>query len=721
MAKIRSMLAFIVSVMAFPGPVSGGPSEYPREHIYDTEVYAGDALVNVGIASSRWPDCTTLESAIGDIFRLEGVAQGSDQAKALALWKWFRILMSATGGSYAYEGAPGSERLCSDPHKIFTVYGHHQCDGLSWAMVALWRAAGYMALDECTWGHTTAALRYTDDDGQARYHSFDPQRRYYHWDPRTGRVATRTLPVMRGMVHRHLTAPQHLHSLRTSLRIGETRERRWNNEGRIVPSGKDKREAEQGNYYAYTPGKVRGIYAAVGEEIQTLVIDTRSGSYKKQLHRESAHAACSPPAPGKATLHPASKNQIASFAYRLGPPYVVADAWCEATLLKGAPGDTCRLSHSRDGKTWHVFHEKEAVGEETVRRNIGKDAWINGLPSVYTAYSFLVKAEFATSGDVRQVGLQNLTIRVHRMLNKRALPHLRPGENVIAVTADTISNGNTEDPGLELEMAWRLEGELHREIRFIRRFPHSFKITLPQYAEVLRDNYDQHWNEGSLQMESLRMRLLEKGEESPSLDAAEVKKAFLAPSPHPAEMPGKHPSPRSEIDVRETSGFFPQKSGALRDAEAMKILMEKLRGGSAEERWLAAEDLGNYPEALDVLLEVFPSADIDLTLFLCKALAQIKNPKARGPLLEKWRRAPRGAPGTRYIPDVLAAIGDRSVVQELIAPLKRCRFDYRFHIAHALGILGGPEAEKALRDLAANDPFPAVRKEAGKALEALSK
>ena len=46
--------------------------------------------------------------------------------------------------------------------------------------------------------------------------------------------------------------------------------------------------------------------------------------------------------------------------------------------------------------------------------------------------------------------------------------------------------------------------------------------------------------------------------------------------------------------------------------------------------------------------------------------------KAVKPLLAKWAKEPAaGAPGTRYIPDVLAAIGDRSVVAELIKPLKQ--------------------------------------------------
>jgi HEAT repeat protein len=184
-------------------------------------------------------------------------------------------------------------------------------------------------------------------------------------------------------------------------------------------------------------------------------------------------------------------------------------------------------------------------------------------------------------------------------------------------------------------------------------------------------------------------------------------------------MSHRHGAERPETDVRETSGFFPQSDPVRDDDDAMNTLIEELRHGDRGQKWLAAEELGNYPKALDALLAALPEADIDQTVFLCKALAQIGDRRAIGPLLAKWSRAPRGAPGTRYVPDALAAIGDRSVVPHLVAPLKRCRFDYRLHVAHALGILGGPEAEKVLRDMAAADPFPAVRREAQRALERL--
>ncbi|MBN1422248.1 MAG: HEAT repeat domain-containing protein [Planctomycetes bacterium] len=680
--------------LARPAGAAGEASRYLREHIYDATVHGDEAAVDVRIAFNRWPDCTTLESAIADIFRLEGVADGSGQEKALALWKWFRILVSATGGSYAYEGPPGAEVLCHDPHKIFTVYGHHQCDGQSWAMVDLWRAAGYMALDECTYGHTTAALRYRDADGVLRYHSFDPQRRYYHWDPWNERVATRSLPVMRGMVYRHLTAPREIHSLRTSLRVGETIDRQWFNSGHIVPSGTDKREAMGSSYYACRPGKADGVYASAGEEIQTLIPARPDGLCAQE------------------------KDRLASFTYRLPPPYVVAGARIRAALRKGKAGDLCRLSISRDGKAWDPVYEKESVGEEAVDIPIGWEAWEAGRPNVFTAYGFFVKIELQAAGDVRAVGAKDLAIEVRRTLNKRTLPHLRPGENIVRVTAERI------DPAyaLEVAIAYRVDGEAFRVVRNVTRIPYAFSIEVPAVPEVVRDNYDQHWNDGPLQMDAITMRLVPRAGAPPalpSLDDESLARAFARSDPHPADMTRREPAERSERDVRETSGFFPQADEVSHDRDALAAAVARFRRAEREEKWIATEDLGRFPEAIDILLEALPGADGDLLIPIAKALSRIRDPRAIEPLLRRWARVPGGAPGTRYIPDALAAIGDRRVVPALIAPLARCRFDFRFHIAHALGILGGPEAEAALRDLGENDPFPAVREEAARALDSM--
>src|SRR5262249_36599657 len=146
--------AFAIALLV-PTAGLGEQAAYPPGEIYDTRVFADEALVNVVLANYRWPDCSSNRTALPDIFRIEGAK--SDQDRALALWKWFRLLVSATSG-YTYEGqTPGAEKIVYDPHKILTVYGAHQCDGQSWSMVPLWRAAGYLAFDECHLGHTIAS------------------------------------------------------------------------------------------------------------------------------------------------------------------------------------------------------------------------------------------------------------------------------------------------------------------------------------------------------------------------------------------------------------------------------------------------------------------------------------------------------------------------------------------------------------------------------------
>ena len=79
-------------------------------------------------------------------------------------------------------------QIVRDPYKIFAVYGHHMCDGQSWAQAGLWRAAGFVGFDLCHWGHTIASLRYRDSDGHYRFHDFDPNHNDYYWNG--SRVAT---------------------------------------------------------------------------------------------------------------------------------------------------------------------------------------------------------------------------------------------------------------------------------------------------------------------------------------------------------------------------------------------------------------------------------------------------------------------------------------------------------------------------------------------------
>ncbi|MCX7805494.1 MAG: hypothetical protein N3A38_09935, partial [Planctomycetota bacterium] len=156
--KIRfrsaSSVAFFAAVLAggnqdaAAGTTSKESVPFPAEEIHDDFSGPDEAVTDLRIASNRWPDCFSNASAVTDIFRLEGVADRSDHEKAMALWKWFRILFCPKYGAYYWEeDETGTPRIVYDGHKIFTVYGRHYCDGTAWCMVDLWRAVGYIALD----------------------------------------------------------------------------------------------------------------------------------------------------------------------------------------------------------------------------------------------------------------------------------------------------------------------------------------------------------------------------------------------------------------------------------------------------------------------------------------------------------------------------------------------------------------------------------------------
>lgn len=667
------------------------PDRFPSEENHDTRVHADEAVVNVVLANHRWPDLTTHRTAIEDIFRIEGAR--TDQEKALALWKWFRILVSPTGGGYMLEGAvPGEENIVYDPHKILTVYGHHMCDGQSWAMTALWRAAGYIAFDQCHHSHTIASLRYRDEDGQHRFHDFDPQKRFYYWDSKRNRVGTATLPLMRGWVHRHLLAPQEVHTLRTSLRVGETLERRWENDGCAIAADTSSKEIDLSSdpYYAHRPGRRDGVYAIAGEEIQMF------------------------DAPGP--RHAVKAGVPTEIVYRVPSPYVAVEATCEATLYKGEPNDRCVVSLSRDGESWQPIFEKGSQGEEKVVIDLGRKARAQGRPHVYTAYAFYLKAEFSSVRDPRGVGMRALKVVAHRELNKRTLPNLQPGENVLRLSAERIA----PELAVELEIAYSLNGKPLREKRTVRRFPHYFRIDAAGVKEKVQTDFAQDFNNGALRMEAVRMKLVRTSAESPSLPEAAAAQKFKERCPHPADLRSPREVGEYETDVAQTSGFFPQSKRVSTDKERLARTLEAYKSGQGVARWVALEDLGDYPEMADFLCEELDKANIDESMFIIKALAQIGNPKAVGALLRRWGKGPPSwTPGTRYVPDALAVLGDRSVVPALLGRLGTCRFDIRFHVARALGILGGPEAAAALEDLARNDPFPAVRQEAREALSKL--
>src|SRR3989339_2066676 len=335
--SIRCNLFF---VLLFSVAFSVFGLQYVQEFLSDTTVYSDEAPVNVSLCNNQYPNCYSLQTTIQDIIRLEN-AQTENQ-KAYALWKWFisALFFPGTGG-YAREYG----NIPYDPAKLLNVYGWGACDQGSWTLAGLWRAAGYIAYDECNYGHTIASLRYRDADGQMRQHDCDgasPQRLY--WNAANNCMRPYTIPIMRRMIYRHYNHPQTSLTLRTSLKIGETIERRWTNNGHVLQSS-----STSGN-------------ATFGEEQQIYVVDTAAATYALALYEGSQNTAQSSAASGSATLHPAAASQLSKFIYRMASPYVGVCCTLNVTLVKTDPSDICRIMISRDSLAWKTRYDKSPVG-----------------------------------------------------------------------------------------------------------------------------------------------------------------------------------------------------------------------------------------------------------------------------------------------------------------------------------------------------------------------
>ncbi|MGQ9662753.1 MAG: HEAT repeat domain-containing protein [Kiritimatiellia bacterium] len=714
-------------------PAAGG-AEYPPETKFDTAVYPDEAVVNLRIRNHRWPDCYSLPILAQDIFRLEGVDDTEDAtaAKAIACWKWVMTLMSP-GGGRIFEGNPkGPWVREGDPErdqievrhgdKLLLVYGCHECGGLSRVLASLWCAAGYLGYQEADAGHSTAALRYPDNDGVWRMHSFNPQGRSYYWDPQHNRVGTRRRPVMRGVEYKQLL-PSSTHTLRTSLRRGERVVRRWENDGYLQMT-------ELMNYWEKRPPpKQLAAHCVVGQEDQTLSVLTDPALFHTQLWEESENVACSSPAPGLASLHPAEANRPARFVYRLASPYVAIECEVRGRVRTTGQEDVCRLEFSTDmGRTWHCFYEKVQPGEERIELRIGRERYWKPEPSITSRYTFLIRAVFQTRGDPRQVGMDELLITVHRQLNMRALPNLMPGENVWKIEADALAPGL----GLEVRIDYEVNGEPRSLRRFVTKLPHYFRVDVTNLPteKLLGQCYLAEWGDTyrfNLPSHPLRMRAISvavvsaessKPDESLPLEEAEqfFRKAYPNPYLNDRRMsdPAKVPQYDSEV-----SGFLPQlhRTGAepsdaleyynwlVERIGTMDVPLPKLPPGTDPIEWCVRE---------------LPRAPSARTMGICNVLAHFADRRALAALLAKWGKAPEAGPGDRYVPDALAAIGERSVVRALADKLHKLTYDYRLHVAHALGILGGPEARRVLEKMAQDDPNISVRGEAKRALALLA-
>jgi HEAT repeat protein len=675
------------------------------DRVYDTSAGPDEAAAGIKLTNHRWPDCETLETTIADIFRIEGPK--TDQQRALALWRWFRILVQSSG-PHVDEGLPGKEKFCWDEHKLMAVYGQHHCDGLGRELAALWRAGGRFAYKGYLQGHTQAELYYRDDDGRERFHMYDGMAKRFWWKPDRSYVL--------GMEEKALTCggepqwfhcqfePIVTHTQRTALRRGETIERQWDSKGYFVALGRAKD-------WQYQPGGKGGVNAIAGRQVQTFEVPVASGDYAGALYTGSEKTAAGPLGEGKAALHAEANGATGVFIYRLAPPYPIVDAELSAEVLTGDPQDTLRISVSRDrGRTWNLVFEKRDPGRETARRNLCREIYGKDPACLSTAYDVLVKVECrAGGGDPARCGFNQLTLVTYRQLNRRCLPNLLPGENHLSLWCDKL------DPRfqLEVEIDWKERKKAgpppakadnwpaetrKRKIAAIS-FPHDFEINIPDVPAETSSVWcsDEHFGGGSVEMVGITYRLAPRVHPDPSFAALE--KRFAEPD--------EYVSRQAACDLAR-----------LGTPEALALLEKAAK----QEKNAAILALAEYPkpeEATRILLRFFDGiteqTEVDLSYpqgWALMSLARLAHPSAKERLLLIQRKT-TSAFDLMNATFALARLGGDDVRQQLERTLRNLKAhpEGRWIAAYALRYY--PGAVPCLLEIVANDELawtePAIK------------
>jgi len=95
------------------------------------------------VVSDRWPETSDGMVWMNDVFRLDGVTNGTQRDKAVSFFNWIRLfnrLCEGVGGmAHAYEGAWGREQFVFDINKHLFVYGWGYCSTHSMVAEGLWQ------------------------------------------------------------------------------------------------------------------------------------------------------------------------------------------------------------------------------------------------------------------------------------------------------------------------------------------------------------------------------------------------------------------------------------------------------------------------------------------------------------------------------------------------------------------------------------------------------
>ena len=153
---------------------------------------------------------------------------------------------------------------------------------------------------------------------------------------------------------------------------------------------------------------------------------------------------------GGPALRPAEAGKDATAIIDVDCPYVMTDAWLDATGLRKGEKDVLAVAVKGQKGDWKEVYKAEQAGAVKLEKLSLKEA-------VFGAHKYQVRLTLRAGASAGDVGLDKLALTTVLMNNMYALPYFVPGKNTIKVAAG--AGADLSKHKLALEYAWEEEGK----------------------------------------------------------------------------------------------------------------------------------------------------------------------------------------------------------------------------------------------------------------------
>ena len=451
------------------------------------------AVYNLHLVTDNMPDYTDIRSYVRSVTE----RWATPQEKCVAIWRWARRSRRQTSC------AKDDGRLIWDPILHYNSYGTMNCGVVAALNIACFLQLGYRARYIQLGDHTVSEVSW--DDGRT-WHLFDSSMSFFCYN-HSGAVAScqeikeahacelsggKAEP---GHYYFYHGAPQCVSHLgpggwrfasdqpvlykRTlangaesyttgfsvakytqygrygrryilNVRPGESYTRYWKPLDRLLKVPEERKP----DYYRPLRGKdpddQHGLNNIRGNGLWVFEPDLGNPA----LFHDSAGVATSAKAGGGSAIHPARVGEPGWVVFKVNAANVITSMRIEAEVVCRTPGDSVRLLVSRTaGLSWQEVWRSRETGVQRLSLRLRDQ--VAGVTEA------LVKFEMKAARGVGDVGLDRLKLTTITQVNRRTLPRLTLGSNLVRVFADEQA---------ETTVLWPvLHGGRYRETVFAER------------------------------------------------------------------------------------------------------------------------------------------------------------------------------------------------------------------------------------------------------------